>query len=1195
MSNNLEIPKDQAQRDLAINTLDSNVLVSASAGSGKTFIMTQKVAKMVSGSIESSPTPKPITNMMIVTFTRASAKDLKTKVVEAIIKTIQDLKDKYSQEKDNTKKAEINKTIELLKGQMEDVAIASISTIDSLCSNIVREYSSIADVDPSFTVMEEDEANLSLSKAIKNVLRELNKNPDEDYLKLYKFFGENDLKDALTKAYKFVRNNNKYLDYLENDAKAMYKGNLLDNEIVNRFFKDFYKKLEYYEQLTNDLLKETRKIVTDNYRKTYESYINLAQKAVQNYRKVEIKNLPAVCAAQLDMGSMPSDKKADPSEVETMRYLSNKLKDIKFFFNKPNGMCKKIAAINFEDEEKNNAADVVLVNRFIEIIKQVDAEYSKLKKADNKLDFNDIEQKVAELLDDESGIVKTALQARYDYLFVDECQDVNPLQDYIIGQISNGKNLFMVGDIKQSIYGFRLSDPSLFLGRYKSYLDNSGDGVAVELNTNFRSKQGILDFANDVFRCNMTDDFGGIDYENSAMLNPIDHNAEKDVTRAQIAIFATDKKETNNQLQEDGVYSVEGHNFAESGNKNDKEAQYIANKIHELTDEIDGVPAKYKLNEITLLFKARSKEVENIVSKIRQSGIPIDMSNAIKESKSSEISTLIALLNVIDNDKQDIPLINVLLSVFGGFTPTELATINKATKRVPGKIEFFHQAFDAFENDEIILNKINIFKALLDKYRFDSQFMSVADLLEKIVDETRYDEYVLAQIDGDSALNQIQTFIKNLKGKTYNSSISKFLSTYREYDSIDSTKEVFNISENCVKTATIHASKGLDYKVVFVVDVAHGQRNDTDKLILQKDAGIVFKHFDEETLSYSKSFVYNCATEAKDKETQEEMMRTFYVALTRAKDYMYITGTDSHELPNYGEEIISSDEIKSSQDATDMYFWLRYASANIDYFKSKYSAKDCDDIVVTPNNNNGDKCDVNYKIQDNSFVSEINKLTLDNYDYKESTQSPLWYSVTQLNTQDSDTEFNAPVEVIEEDLEGLFGMDGETSTEAGTAYHRVLELLDFNKTYTKEDIEDEMKQMVLDGKLSQIQYEAVKVQDILSFLNSDLMKSIKGNMCIKEQEFRMYTKLPKEIMGKELADKVLIQGTFDLFVPRSETNKEGILIDYKYSHKKPEEVGETYKKQLCLYKLAIEKCLNEQVDKMYLYVLGQNALIEIKH
>ena len=178
---NKQIPKDQAQRDLAINTIDSNVLVSASAGSGKTFIMTQKVAKLVSGEIENCSVPQPISNMMIVTFTRASAKDLKIQVTAALIEAIQKLKDEAFKEKDPKKKEAINEKIDNLKEQMEDVATASISTIDSLCSNIVREYSDLADVDPSFTIMEEDESNLSLEKAIKNVMKELNNNPDEDY------------------------------------------------------------------------------------------------------------------------------------------------------------------------------------------------------------------------------------------------------------------------------------------------------------------------------------------------------------------------------------------------------------------------------------------------------------------------------------------------------------------------------------------------------------------------------------------------------------------------------------------------------------------------------------------------------------------------------------------------------------------------------------------------------------------------------------------------------------------------------------------------------------------------------------------------------------------------------------------------------------------------------------------------------
>ena len=1188
-----QIPKDQAQRDLAINTIDSNVLVSASAGSGKTFIMTQKVAKLVSGEIANCNVPQPISNMMIVTFTRASAKDLKIQVTATLIEAIQKQKDEYAKEKDPKKKEEINQKIENLKEQMEDVATASISTIDSLCSNIVREYSDLADVDPSYTIMEEDESSLSLAKAIKNVLNNLNNTPDENYLRLLKFFGEEDLKNALTKSYKFVRNNKKYLEYLEQDAKKMYLSDVLNNKLINGYFEEFKKEVEYYKTEGIDNLRfEIDKLADGVAKDEFTRISNDIYNVLSKLESLDVVDVPAACK-NIDISiKMPGKNKVDSIELEQYCKVEALIKDIKAFLV-GDGLCAQIAEYDFENENKDIIFDGKLVDKFIEIIKLVDSTYSELKKADNKLDFNDIEQIVANLLDLESGEVKEALQAKYNYLFVDECQDVNPLQDYIMKEISNGKNLFMVGDIKQSIYGFRLSDPSLFLGRYKKYLNDSNEGLAVELNTNFRSKQGILDFANDVFKFNMTDEFGGINYKDNAMLNPIGNNAEDNVTRVQIAVFKKDEKQAQDQLGEDGIYSISGHNYTVAQNSNDKEAQYIVNKINALIES-----EKYKYSDITILFRSRSSQVENIVSRIRQCGIPIDMSNAINESKSSEISTLISLLNVIDNDKQDVPLTSVLLSVFGGFNPTELAKISKATPREQGKLDYFHQAFDLYERADDIFEKINKFKDCIEKYRFDSQFMSVADLLEKIIDETRYDEYVLAQEDGDVALNQIKTFIKNIRGKAYNSSISKFLSTYREYDSIDSTKEVYNMSENCVKTATIHASKGLQYKVVFLVDISHGQKNETDKVILQKNAGIVFKHFDEESLSYSTGLAYTCAQALKKKEEQEEMMRALYVALTRAKEYMYITGTDNSELPAYGELVkrtASGDELLLPQDATDMYDWMRIASSKIQDFKAKYFDKECIDFELKPWDDNTKAKSANYVIEDNDFVTKISELTLDNYDYKDSAESPLWYSVTQINKQDVDDEEDTPAIIIEENLDDFFSVEEkQTSPEAGTAYHRVLELLDFSKSYTKDDIDEAMKQMVKDDKLTQEQYLAVKPEDIKFFLDTNLIQSIKNSKCLKEQTFRMYTKLPKEILGKELKDKVLLQGTFDLFIPRSANNDKGILVDYKFSHKTPQEIVDTYKKQIYLYKLAIEKCLDEQVDKMYIFVLGQNTLIEIQ-
>ena len=1200
-------PKDQKERDLAINTIDSNVLVSASAGSGKTHIMMERVGTMAKGEIENCDTMFDVVKFMIVTFTKASAKELKYKVADTLLEAIQNISSEIKKERDVDKKKQLEDKVVHLKKQMEELPLASISTIHSLCSQIVRQYFQQADVDPAFIVMEEDESELLFNKAVSNVLRNVNESPTEDYLRLLKFFGDDSLKEALNSAYGFIRNNINYKENIEAQVMALYQFDIKDTKVAKAYTEYVIKKIS----ATNKIIKAIEDIIPKLVQKEQDV---LTPRVAELRRAVEliesVKDIEDLIAKYKTIKfSNMSSISGDPTDVELYTFAKNLVAKEKAYFAQ---IGKVINGFDIEQEKALIAKDISLVKEFAKIIALIDEEYSSAKKDENRLDFNDLEQKTVLLLQD--GDILAALKDKFDFLFVDECQDVNPLQDYIMKTISKGDNLFMVGDLKQSIYGFRKSDPSLFKERYDAYEADESLGKAIELNTNFRSKQEILDFVNEVFAPIMSNDFGGVDYSSKAMLYPCEKNIEEGVDRVKIGFIskkdvveeeakdeaAEAEEVVDFNLDDDNIYSVKNHDYELNGKRNDKEAQYIVKKINEVLDKVkevridpktgEEVEIKYQLSDIAILFEARNEDVKNIIDHIRQDNKAIDASNATKASKNHDISLLISLLNVIDNDKQDVALANVLLSVFGGFTAAELAKINSATPRIKGKIENFYQVFNLYDDtsDKALCEKIEAFKALIEKYRFEAQFTCVADLIENIIDDTLFDEYVLAQENGESSLNQIKTFVKELRGKNYNSSISKFLSTYREYDSIDTTKEVFNISSECIKTSTIHGSKGLQYPVVFVVNASKGDSSNRDKYICQRDSGFVIKHFDEDTLNYSDSLTFKLTNWAKQMEEKEEKMRLLYVALTRAEDYLYISGMSDTGLPDY--ESFDIDPV----DAKNMCEWIQCASSHNKDFKNKYLDLDSVGIKYEKIEKAGgitepSTCDIN----DGTLVSALNSLTLENYEYKTSTESPLWYSVTQLNKGGIDVEIdeeNIPTEI---DMEAYFGDSEDTTPEIGTAYHRVLELLDFDKDYTVEEIDSAKDEMVKNGDLEPEQSAFVESIKIKRFLDSGFLAEIKGRKQIKEQGFRMYTQIPEEIMGKEIKDKVLVQGTFDLFIPR-EGEKESVLIDYKFSNKNYEEIVKTYTKQMRLYKLAIEKCLNEKVDKMCIYVLGRGERITIK-
>ena len=1216
-------PIDQPERNKAINTINSNVVVSASAGSGKTHIMMDKVGTMAKGEIEGCDTLHDISSFLIVTFTKAAASELKYKVADTLLKAIQEINDKIEQETDTDLIKKMQEKVDHLKIQIEELPLASISTIHSACSQIIRQYFQQADVDPAFVVMEEDEASLLFNKSVQKVLKDANLKPNKDYINLTKFFGDDNLAAALSTAYGFVINNVDYKSHFDEDAMKTYVRGINNTENANLY-------LQYHLGRLADLVEKANQIkVVDFPVLSVEG-----QQALDKY-VIELEDDLALLSKAKDLedcarisSTIVYQKLSCPKFDSTFVDIKEKVKKVRDAFKTIQGKFN----IDFETQREYMKQDELLVKSFTQLLAKIDEVYSEAKKDENKLDFNDLEQKMVVLLQDDD--IKGALRAKYKYIFVDECQDVNPIQDYIIQTLSSGNNLFMVGDLKQSIYGFRKSDPSLFKQRIDDYQSSKLDGVAVGLNTNFRSKQGILDFVNDVFAPLMSERFGGVDYATTAMLSPSINNVESDdeekEKRVRIALFNNNpipeegaeeegeeeqkEQEAEEQegatvevdynLNENNVYSVKGHTFDVGGLGNDKEAQYIIDKIDEMTHKIKGYelneetnqmePVYYKYSDMTILFEARTTPaVQNIIKKIREYGYPINTANATKAAKNYDIALLISLLNIIDNDKQDVPLTNVLLSVIGGFNAAELAKIRRSLPRKEGETDYFYQAFDAYDlrKDELS-ERIKAFKDMLEKYRFESKFMCVADLIEKIIDDTMFDEYVLAQENGESSMNQIKTFIKELRNKNYNSSISKFLSTYREYDSIDSTKEVFAVTDGCINTSTIHASKGLQYPIVFLINVNKGEGIDSRKMICQKDAGIVIKHFSEDTLNYEAEFPFKLTKWAETLQEREEKMRLLYVALTRAEDYLFVTGMSNGLVP-YGMDVG-----KSPEDFETMAHWLEYSSSKMPNFIADYLDKTCINYQLREKTEEDIKRG-EVKISDCAttnadLVKELESLSLENYPYYESTQSPLWYSVTQINKNGPEVDIEdietLPTEI---DLEEFFGDIDDTSPEVGTAYHKVLELLDFDKEYEEEDIEKAMKEMVQAGDLEASQELSVNPKVVKKFLDSDFMVEIRNRQKLKEQGFRMYTRIPKEILGKDLKDKILIQGTFDLFVPR-EGDKESILIDYKFSKKNQQDIAKTYTKQMRLYKLAIETCLKEPVDKMFIYVIGQNEKVEIK-
>lgn len=1177
-----ELTKEQKE---AIENYAEEILVSASAGSGKTYTMMKKVGAMVSGksNFKTKDGKKivDVRNLLIVTFTKAVAKELKQKVIEQILNGIK----------------EMGCNSEELKQQIENLPLANISTLHAFCSSIIRQYFDKVNVDPTYALIEDIESQLLLRKAFENVILKKTvddiENPNPNFETLIIKLENEDLFNCVKQAYSFIRNREDYKTYIQ-DGLDVYSGKFEDTKLGKDYLNELKNNLTYYTDNLESTVKEMQE------KKEKEEHINKILDWIDVFRQTaNFTTVAQLCSninfffcekarlANKKFPSCPKDKTAEERELYSKA---------KYFYSKALGLLWKGKDDNIKpyfplDIEERLENDKELFSELMDIIRQLDAEYIRLKDDEMKLDFNDLEHKMIELLNNDE--ILEDLRSRFEYVFVDEYQDINPLQESILQKLSYGKNnIFMVGDIKQSIYGFRLSDPSIFKNKFETFENNPTKGKSIIFNNNYRSRKEVLDFANTVFNNIMTKDVGGVDYKEKAQLVAgKQFKTKSTLNNVKINLFKKNKNEGGFDFPEDNIYSVKCHKNNKDKKVECEEGLYIAEQIKSIVGNVvleNGMPAKY--SDIVILCRARSKEVQRIVDTLLKQGIPIDAGNVLNNSKKEDIQLLISLLSIIDNPRQDIELTKVMLSVFGGFSLSDLAQIRKEKPNCPNFYAAVREYKKEHEDDDLIKNKINKFYSMLNGYVAKSQNHSVSEILNDIISQDYFSNYVLSKDGGDLSLTQIRMFINSLKNKKYDVSISKFMSTFRDYDVISDTSNASQSKGDCVRTDTIHSSKGLEYPIVFLVDIGHAFNFDDNKKVLHKNKmyGMGIKHIDKKSMIDDKySIVSKALMKYQNKEAVEEEMRLFYVALTRAKEYLYLSAT--YEKTKEEKFFYGNSDVKEPADANNQLDWINYIASVDPGFVIKYIEKhEPKEDVETKETERENIVNIDELKEDEEVTNELKASMIDDYKYKESTKSEITKAVTKINKQQqSYLEALGRISFIENVNTGYSGMKKDD----GIAYHKVMELIDFEKTYTLEDVKEQIDEMVKNNELTIEQKKVVKPEKILACVKNDIMKYVDKNT-LREQQFKILVPAKEALDDSKIEDKIMLQGIIDMYIPKSEKNPYNILIDYKYTKHTDEEIKKNYAKQIELYTLALEKITGEKVDKKYIYVLGEDRVVE---
>lgn len=860
--------------------------------------------------------------------------------------------------------------------------------------------------------------------------------------------------------------------------------------------------------------------------------------------------------------------------------------------------------------------DTLYMYNILKNIRDIIIQFSNLfeekKREKNIIDFNNIEHFALEILvkqNEDGSYTKTNTAHEYMKKFqeiaVDEYQDSNMVQEQILLAISNGKNMFMVGDVKQSIYKFRQARPDLFLEKYDRYKKKKelqkGEDLKIQLFQNFRSRKNILDITNAVFDNIMSKKLGDIEYNEEEYLKQ-----EKDYEKPENEnIEYAGKAELHiiDMLKDDEENEEELHM-----EKAELEANLVANKIQELINKkyqvYDKKQKKYrelKYKDIVILLRATSV-VSPIYEKILiEKGIPVFSDTGAEYLESIEIQTIMSLLKIIDNPLQDIPLVAVMRSIIGNFTDNELIKI-----RLYNKSGYYYEAMKEAEKQrkDIELSiKIQNFLKKIEKWREKAEYLKLDELIWTIYLETGYYNYVSLMPDGNVRVANLKMLFeraKNFESATFKGLFNfiNFIDKLRLNNGDMGAAKLIGENENVVRIMSIHKSKGLEFPLVFLSDTAKqfNLRDLNDNIILHQDIGFGPKMIDcEKKIAYNTIAKEAIKISSKQESISEEM-RVLYVALTRAKEKLIITGVEKDYKKSIENKKKALEIYNKLEPAIIKQYKSYLAWIELVYLHNKemqdlleiYTYKPKDIIKeekIEANNNIIEK----WLPKEKNTKKEIKDLLNWKYKYEFATTLESKTSVTKIKELKSGTNQR---NIILPKPKFLTKTEKLSNIEKGTLIHLCLQKIDVSIHTTKEKLQKMINELVEREIITQNEAQQINIDILYKFAQSNLAKQIKNAKKIyKEAPF--YINLSaEEIYNKEIEEKILVQGIIDLYYEKQ--NGELTLIDYKTDYAKTEqELIQKYEIQLNLYKKALEKATGKKVTEVYIYSTYLNKEISI--
>ncbi|MCD5325006.1 MULTISPECIES: helicase-exonuclease AddAB subunit AddA [Pontibacillus] len=1238
------MPSWTPEQEQAIYTSGKDVLVSAAAGSGKTAVLVERIIQK----LLNQDNPTDIDTLLVVTFTNAAAQEMRNRVGEALEKALEE----------NPGSMHLKKQLSLLQR-------ASISTLHSFCLDVVRRYAYQLDLDPQFRIADEIEGDLIRQEILEDLFEEWYGKDGEEREAFFevvnRFSGDRsdqEVESLMLSVYNFAMQNPwpetwmekvsgmyhvtkdtpeeeiEWLTILKREVKSQLHAMLADSEQALNLTREPDGPYHYAEAIDDDRekIQQALGLVDISWHELQQFMENAGGFKALSRKKVE-------CSDELK------------DQVKTLRDRYKK----RFTSLKEDWFARSLPAHLGDMKTLAPVVDQLMV-----LVKEFHERFQKKKKEQALVDFADLEHYCLQVLMDENSTpgdispseVAKGYQAQFTELLVDEYQDTNLVQETILRMVTDGEhagNLFMVGDVKQSIYRFRHAEPTLFLQKYKEFAGEDHPSERIDLARNFRSRKEVLHGTNYIFRQLLDEEVGEMTYDKDAELiysNTIYDELTSADADAELLVI-------DRQAPEDPTAIETGEEGFQDLEKAQIEARAYAQKIRQwlghgdeealqVVDKETGMKRSIQFRDIVILMRSMTW-APTIVEELKQQGIPVYAELSSGYFEAIEIKIMISLLKVIDNPRQDIPLASVLRSPIVGLNEDELTNVRLAKRKAS-----YYEALQAYKrvgDDDRLAGKVEHFLMRLETWRVRARQGSLSELIWQVYRETGYYDFV----GGIPGGRQRQANLRALYDRSRSYEATSFRGLFRFLRFIERIEErgedlgaakALGEQEDVVRIMTIHKSKGLEFPAVLLggMDKQFNQQDLMSKYLLHKDHGFGSKFIDPNKRIMYPTLAYHALKKEKQRELLAEEMRVLYVALTRAKEKLVMVGNVASlekKLLKWREWVEHPHWVLPAHYRLESKSYLDWVAPALIRHQQNEELRGTGSIMRVPESIVHDESTWRISLLHSSAYQNPNRVeekqseALEQairewkqvgetheeedevsrrlsfmYPHQNAIHHRAKQSVTELKRQREVPDEYSADSLIREFKQPIvkrprFMQENRslTAAEAGSAMHTVMQHLPFTRKLSAAEIEEYVELYVEKEHLTREEADAINIQAIEAFFESEM-----GEMVIESSEVHREVPFTLTIPAHEVYadwkeetdETVFVQGVIDCILPG-----EGgwIILDYKTDKiqegQTEESLKERYSTQLSLYAEALSRIWKKPITAQYLYFFDATLLTRV--